>query len=75
LVTATDGATTVYAYDDLTTVITDTNGHATESTQDSWGRTVLVEPPAGPSVFYTYDAADRLTQVVRGGSTTTPPTG
>jgi YD repeat-containing protein len=35
-----------------------------------WGRTVLVDPPSGPSVSYSYNPADLLTEVSYGTATT-----
>ena len=76
---ATDSSHTVYAYDDgyisnvpyLYTTETNPRGYSTTTKSDVWGRAVLVTPPTGPTVSYTYDAADRLLTTVRGGATTT----
>jgi YD repeat-containing protein len=35
-----------------------------------WGRTLLVDPPSGPSVSYSYNPADLLTEVTYGTATT-----
>ena len=76
---ATDGATTEYYYYDqyvsnvpyLYTTVTNPKGYDTTTKSDIWGRAVNVTPPTGPGVSYTYDAADRLVTVTRGGVTTT----
>jgi RHS repeat-associated protein len=68
LVTAPDGTTTTYAYDDQQTTVTDALGHVTTTNTDLRGRATNVAPPAGPSVNYTYDEMDRMITVVRGPS-------
>ena len=52
-------------------MLTNARSYATTTRSDIWGRVVKVTPPTGPSVAYTYDAADKLLTVVRGGLTTT----
>ena len=71
-VTNTDGTTLSYSYDDLVTTMTDARGNVVTTTRDIWGRTVQVDAPTGPDVFYQYDAADRLVQVTKGASLTDP---
>ncbi len=78
-ITATDLATTGYAYTDgyassvpyLDTTVTNPRGNATTTRSDAWGRVTKVTPAIAPYVSYTYDGADRLLSVVRGGATTT----
>ena len=76
---ATDHTTTTYAYSDsytngtpfLYTEVTNPRGYTTQSKSDIWGKVVKVTPPTGPTVSYTYDAADRLWITTRGGAITT----
>ena len=71
-VTAPDGTYPErYTYIDLEVKFTDARNKLTRNLMDIWGRTTQVIPPTGPSVSYTYNQADQLTQVVRGGATTT----
>jgi YD repeat-containing protein len=77
--TATDGTQITQSYWDayvnevpyLFSRVTNALGNGTTTRSDIWGRVSLVTPPSGPTVGYTYDAADRLLTTVRGGATTT----
>lgn len=69
-VMAPDGTWTSYAYNGLTSIVTDAKGHSTTSLADVWGRAILVTPPEGPAVGYAYDPLDRLTSATRAGLTT-----
>jgi RHS repeat-associated protein len=76
---ATDGTPTSYSYSDgyvsnvpyLYTMETNPRENDTTTRSDVWGRVVRVTPPTGPDVQYTYDAANNMLTVARGGSTTT----
>jgi RHS repeat-associated protein len=52
------------------TCVTDANDHTTCTRTDSRGRSAEVDPPEGPEVTYTYDAADRLSTATMGGAVT-----
>lgn len=68
--TAPNGAVVSNTYTDLTTTVTDPKLNSTTTTVDVWGRTKLVDVPAGPDVSYEYDVLNRLTDASRGGATT-----
>ncbi|MEW5872532.1 MAG: SpvB/TcaC N-terminal domain-containing protein [Chloroflexota bacterium] len=77
--TAPDGTFASFAYFDLETRLTDPGGNATRTLYDVWGRTAQVIPlngvnvnnPLNPQIAYSYDALDRLEQVVNSGLYTT----
>ncbi len=79
VITATDSTTTSYLYWDgynnevpyLDSMVTNPRGNDTTTRSDVWGRVDLVTPAIAPTVAYTYDPADRLVSVLRGGLTTT----
>lgn len=72
IITETDGSPTEYTYLDLETQVNDPLNHTTRTINDIWGRAKTVIPPTNnPTIEYTYDALDRLTQVVNAGSFTT----
>ncbi len=69
--TITSPSSTVqYAYNGLTTTVTDANGHTTTTTNDVWGRAKSVTPPTGPGLSYDYDPLGQLTDATRAGLTT-----
>jgi RHS repeat-associated protein len=70
-VTAPDGTSTDYAYNGLTTTVTDAKNHSTTSVTDILGRTLSVTPPTGPGVTYNYDELGNLLTAARGGATVT----
>ena len=70
LVTPPDGNASDYQYLDLKTKVIDALDNATTTHYDEWGRVVKVDAAVNPDVEYFYDAADRLTQVARGGANT-----
>jgi RHS repeat-associated protein len=72
LKTAPDGNTLVFAYDDLLTSITDARSNIVTTISDIWGRTIQVDVPAGPDIFYEYTANNLLTKVIKGASLTDP---
>ncbi len=69
--TAPDGTSTSYAYNGLTTTVTDAKNHSTVSVSDILGRTLSVTPPTGPGVVYDYDEVGNLLTATRGGATVT----
>jgi RHS repeat-associated protein len=71
--TATDGSVQQYDYsildDRLETVSTDPADRQTSSYLDVWGRSVEVDPPAGPVVEYSYSSLDLMETATTGGTT------
>jgi RHS repeat-associated protein len=63
-----DGSSQTNTYSGLELVANDTLGHSTRMLRDVWGRTILVEPPAGPAMTYAYDEADRMVRMQSGGA-------
>ncbi|MBI3319284.1 MAG: hypothetical protein HYZ89_01680, partial [Candidatus Omnitrophica bacterium] len=63
-----DGSTTSTRYDDGTVTVTDALGHQTSRVSDAYGRLTTVEeftePGTAMSTTYTYDALNRLTDVL-----------
>ena len=53
------------------TDVKDARGNTTSNLIDVWGRTFRISPPTGPTVTYTYNALDQLTQANYGGAITT----
>ncbi|RJP48658.1 MAG: hypothetical protein C4583_13840 [Anaerolineaceae bacterium] len=70
-VTAPDTTQTNYAYDGLTTSVTDANSHAHTTVTDILGRTLSITPPTGPAVTFTYDPLGNMLTAERGGATVT----
>jgi RHS repeat-associated protein len=76
---ATDGSMTYYYYSHiysdnipyLSTTVTNPRNYDITTLSDVWGRVVQIIPSTSPSVSYTYDEADRLTDIMRGGLPTT----
>lgn len=79
VITATDTTVTSYSYWDAYingfpyqyTQVTNPRDKDTITKSDVWGKVILVTPPTGPTVSYTYDEADRLETTSRGGANTT----
>ncbi|MBC6940961.1 MAG: RHS repeat protein [Chloroflexi bacterium] len=69
-VTAPDGTSTSYAYNGLTTTVTDANNHSTTTVTNILGQTLSVTPPTGPNVAFTYDPLGNLLTATRGGAST-----
>ena len=69
-VIAPNGNTTTYAYDGLSTTVTNPRGLSTTSTYDVWGRVVAVDEAEGPDLSYVYDPLERLLNVSSGSLTT-----
>ena len=67
--TAPDGTSTSYAYNGLTTTVTDAKNHSTVSVSNILGQTLSVTPPTGPGVVYGYDEVGNLLTATRGGAT------
>jgi RHS repeat-associated protein len=61
-----NGNTTRYAYNGLTTLVTDPDDNTRTEVQDVWGRVVSVSSPESPGLSYTYDTLDRLVRAVKG---------
>ena len=71
MLTNTDGTGQSSDYEIRQVKSFDANGNLTITKFDDLGRTVEVDPPTGPSVNYTYDFLDRLTNVNYGGALST----
>ncbi len=63
---APNGNTTSYAYNDLTTSVTDPMNQVTATISDTWGRVISVDEPTGPDLTYAYNALDQLVNVTKG---------
>ena len=66
-----DGNTNYPTMNEIQVKESNVGSHITRSFIDVWGRTKAVIPAINPSITYTYDYYDRLTQASRGGATTT----
>jgi len=69
-VTAPDGNSTISFVNGLTTTVTDPNSNVTSTAKDVWERVILVTPPTGPTVGYTYDELNRMLTATRAGNVT-----
>ena len=58
--TAPDGTSTSYAYNGLTTTVTDAKNHSTVSVSNILGRTLSVTPAIGPDISFAYDPLGNL---------------